>query len=266
MSTLASLTSVASLAHTPVVGLSLASTGADLVPLLAAMRRWCDPRVLARAERPVALILDGLNESQRELARSSGLPYVVASRDPAVLAEAGPAGVYPPDGSSADGARYFPPFIRARLREERGLPPAVLRPDRHWPGRGVLSEEAFETAMACAAVAIADTNAFAERALAWGTPLICDAATAGALGLTDGVNTLVDGDPDAVLGDPRLAARLSWAGRCVWEHRHDAEGLAAELAVRLLPSGPTTGQLQLAALGTPPEAEILNRLRAVELL
>jgi hypothetical protein len=248
-------------AKAPVLGLALGGTGGDLVPLLAALRRWCDPQSLPRAGRPVAVLTDGMPTSQSHPTLTAGVPYAVASRDREVLAGAGGRAVYPPDGASARGARYLPPFVRDRLRAERRLPAAVLRPDRQWPGRGVVPEELMETAVACAAVVVADTPELAERAMAWGTPLVCDTATAAALDLTDGVDVLVDADPQTIIRAAALAARLSWCGRRSWERRHDAEHAAATLACWLLPSAPDVGLRQLAALGTPAQSAIIQRLR-----
>jgi len=59
--------------------------------------------------------------------------------------------------------------------------------------------------------------------------------------------------------DPRLAARLSWAGRLLWEERYDVDRAATALAAALLPAGPQGHQLRLSELGAPSDAHICSR-------
>ena len=173
---------------------------------------------------------------------------------------AGANGMYPPDGASSGDARGVPPFVRERLRRRRGVPAAVLGPDLHWPGRGQLSGELAETAFAVAVAVVAHNVRDATLALAWGTPLVCDAVTALRLGIEDGVHALVDGDPQAIWTDSALAASLSRNGRRKWETEHDAVRAAAELAVRLLPAAENSLIRHAASLGTPPTAAIFDRV------
>jgi hypothetical protein len=249
----------------PVLGLVLQGRGEELIPLLSALRRWCRPVLLRRFEGPVAaLLLDHLPDEE------PNLPWRTVTRDHDVLAVAGERAFWAPDTATSPDAGFVPPFVRARLRAARGLPECpVLGPDRRWLSAQAppVPDELFDTALACAAVAVAHDPTTAERALAWGTPTVCDLRTAEALGVprppdgSDGV-VAVEEDPLALAADPRRAAAFSWRGRRWWEDRHDPASLAARIAIDLLPSTPDAAQLRLAELATPSDAEVRTRLRA----
>lgn len=260
----------------PTLGLALTGSGAPLLPLLAALRSWCRPVSLRSAEdgAPVAVLADHVP------AVEPAVPWAVVSPDPAVVEAAGERGHLTPDGAVDTGVAFVPPFVRERLRAARGLPARpVLRVggDPHrggsatWDGTVTVPADLLDTALAGAAVVVVDTPAPAERALAWGAPLVCPPVVADALGVgaglrdgADAVLVLAD-DPDADLtalaADVRRLARLSWRGRRWWEQRHDPALLAARLAVDLLPSTPLAAQVRLAELGTRSAAHVRDRLR-----
>lgn len=264
----------------PVLGVELSGSGAELVPLLAALRAWCRPVVLRPRNdlRPAALLFDALPAAPPDL------PWAVASRDPAVLAAAGSRGVRAPDGRVPPGAAYVPPFVRSRLRAARGLGgrPVVSWTSAGWAyseRAGLLPDDLVDTALGCAAVAVVDASgaapvsagsagsaeSAAERALAWGAPLVCSPSLCSALRLTPDEHVAVAKTGELttraadLAGDDRESSRLSWRGHRWWEDRHDAARTAAVLALGLLPGTARSAQLRMAELGTPPDAEVRQR-------
>jgi hypothetical protein len=278
-----------------VLGLACDRPADPLAPLLTALSRWCSVRSLPT--RATAWIADsaGLARHRERLAGrplalwwagpAPGPPAplgalgvdsarVVLTADPATMRAAGTRALrIPADGPGRD-ARYMPPMVRARLRRARGLPanpvldcgPTGWR----WPARpGPLPESLHATALACAAVAVVSDAPTLTLALSWGTPAVATADVARELEATAGVH-LLDGDTPRerqgnarlLAEDPRLAARLSWAGRLLWEERHDVERAACTLAATLLPAGPRGHQLRLAELGTPAGAHVRSRIAA----
>ncbi|MCW2694213.1 MAG: hypothetical protein JWM67_2817 [Mycobacterium sp.] len=279
----------------PTLGLAVRAGSTDgLVPLLGALRRWCEPLTLGHegappvavlatslrapvpAALPLAVVVRTVAELDEPLVADA---RVVVSDDPAVVAAARArhrtAVLAPPPAPDMQG-QLIPPFVRERLRRLRGLPAdAVLRGGHgrwFWHGSPEpLADDLVATALGCAAVVIA-TGRDLLGALLWGAPCVTDPATAAELGLTDGGEVLVaasDTDRDALaadlLGDPRRAAALSRAGRSAARDLLDVDTAAARLVVALgLAAGGPRGGLRvvdahLTALDTPPRAHVRAR-------
>ena len=276
----------------PLLGLAVTREPADdLLPLLGRLSRWCRPRlpdpalgpaVAVLATDPLADVPDGVPLAvlvRREQDLEVGcapLAVRILTRDEAVLARAGSRAAWLPLVAQPPGVRHLPPWVRARVRTARGLPeqPVLLlrdgalvwQPTPQEPGQPV-ADVLTGTAMATAAAA-ALTGAAAASALAWGTPLVTDAATAAELGAVDGRDVLVvDGSDEEralassrLAGDDRLAAALSLSGRRLAERRHDLSRTAAELARALLPvASAARGQVALDELDTPAGARVRAR-------
>jgi hypothetical protein len=278
----------------PLLGLALDRRPPEsLVPLLAALYRWCVPSTIdpaapepdavmatvasagrVPAGRPLALWVGSAAEAGSAAARRAA---AVVSDDPAAVDAAGDRGVPAPAGEQAAGRSVVSPFVRARVRWARGLPQtAVLEQTGdgwRWPGLdGPLADDLVATAMACAsAVAVAEPGRLLE-AMAWGAPSVADPGSAERVGAVAGTHVLVGADADErrrlagdLAADRALASRLSWAGRRLVERRHDA-GRAAMRLVELLGLRPTlpegalaSARLQLSLLGTPSDAKIAGR-------
>ena len=269
-----------------VVGLALDGPAEPLAPLLTALSRWCSVKSLPPSATAWVVDQGGLARYRKQLARSplavwltgpapgvGDLPAarVILTGDIRAWREVGTRALsIPVDGPGRD-ARYMPPVVRSRLRRARGLPE---HPVLHcgssgwqWPGRShPLPESLYATALGCAAAAVVTDAATLTLALAWGTPAVTSADIAQELEAAPGVHVLDGETPEErhgkarrIASDPRLAARLSWAGRLLWEERYDVDRAATALAAALLPAGPQGHQLRLAELGAPSDAHICSR-------
>jgi hypothetical protein len=278
----------------PLLGLALERRPPEsLVPLLAALYRWCVPSTLEPGGRAPAAVLATVSSAGRvpagrplalwarsaeEAASAVGArAAAVVAEQPAVAEAAGDRGVVAPAGNHAAGRAPVSPFVRGRLRWARGLPEvAVLEQAEdgwRWPGLpGPLPGDLVATAMACASAVAVTEPARLLEALAWGAPAVADPAAAEQAGAADGTHLLVAADPGerrrlatALAGDRELASRLSWAGRRLVERRHDAGRAAMRLVelLRLRPALPAgafaSARLQLTLFNTPADATVMHR-------
>jgi hypothetical protein len=279
----------------PLLGLALGRRPPEsLVPLLVAASRWCRPVALdPAAGRPAAIVATPAEAedvprllrlalwvgSEEEAATAVGRRAVaiVSDNRPTVEA-AGPRGIFAPPGQEARARRLMPPFLRARLRQARGLPETALLEQTadgwRWAGSPEpLDEDLIATAMASASAVIVREPARLLEALAWGSPCVSDGGSAAAVGGVAGRDLLVAekaGDrrrlASQLAGDAERAASLSWAGRRLVERWHDAGWAALRLVdvlgLRPLPqeSPLVVAALELSLLGALPESRIAARL------
>ena len=181
-------------------------------------------------------------------------------------------------------ARPIGPFVRHRLRRARGLgsAPVGWGSDLGWswaPALGApgvrVDGPAADAAIACAAAVIAVGTAVVP-ALAWSSPTVTDSATARSLDAHDEEHVLVGDDGDQrraqarrLIEDDRLAARLGWAGRLLYERRcTQVEAVRRLLTALALGSGGNLGvrgglDSRLRELGTPRGARIRDRVASM---
>jgi hypothetical protein len=147
------------------------------------------------------------------------------------------------------------PFVRRRWRRRLGLPEEfVVRLDV--TGGPEASEDVVEAALFTCSAAVVGRE-YVALALALGTPVVCDADVAGAIGATDGTHVTVASGAGveeaarALAGDDIEAARLARNGRRLVVDRSTA-------------AAPAPGDRLGAALdelGTPPGHPTAERLR-----
>jgi hypothetical protein len=270
----------------PLLGLLVAPGTADRsAPLVRRLARWCEPRaldvstpavaavlatgpavpglaaVLAERPGPVAVWVD----DERELAAGRAMASeadVVVTPSGAVAPAVGERAVALPAATVETGALApVPPFVRERWRRRCALDPSLVVAVGI-PGATPLPDEAVPTALAVAAAAVV-VGPWLTRALALGTPVVTDAASADRVGAGHGSEVLVLPPADALAaaralaGDPLQAAALSRHARRLVERRFDLGPAATELAARLgLDRAAWTPLVRidfaLAELGTPP--------------
>jgi hypothetical protein len=158
--------------------------------------------------------------------------------------------------------RALAPFLRQRWRNKFVLTVPVEMPDGlRWRQR--------RTFLALCP-ALAATGPVALEALAFGTPLVTDDATAQLLGGTHGLDLLAvrtrEERRDLAIGlgcDHRRAAAIGRAGRRLAEQRHDLSPAASALAHALgFPRRDDLVAAHLADLPTPPLARPFTRAAA----
>ncbi len=158
--------------------------------------------------------------------------------------------------------RSVAPFMRERWRGRFSMQVGVEMPE----GLGWRQRRTFLAL--CPAVVATGTTAL--EAMAFGTPLVSDRATAAALGATDGVHLLVDDDHGrpveqaiALGADHRQGAAIGHAGRRLVEQSHDLSRPADDVA-RALGWTPAGGRLarHLRGLPTPPLSRPITRAEA----
>jgi hypothetical protein len=200
-------------------------------------------------------------------------PDVVLAADRALLdrcATTAPKVLMGPALVQYDEARPYAPYPRDRIRRARGLPEAVVGEvgagELVWDS-SVVDPKFRSTILVTASAVVADRSAVVE-ALAYGAPTVTDPATAAAIGAVPGEHLLVGSDVEqrralaaGLALDMATAARLSWAGRRLFEEAFSVTHLIRRVeraAVR--PAGPAD---RIAAvlddLGTPTEAPIRRR-------
>jgi hypothetical protein len=164
----------------------------------------------------------------------------------------------PPGRGAAASHRPLTPFVRSRWRQRLGFPPGYVASigfdgdgdgDGDSAGDAGLDPDLVPTALTLAAAVAARGRAL-ELALALGTPVVTDRASAAALGLAAGRDALVVDDPadrrdalDVLARDPARCASLSRAGRRAAD-RLDLASVASEVA---------GGLGLLAAVGAGPD-------------
>ncbi len=282
----------------PVLGLLVGEPSpAPLVALVRALSSWFLPRDATWAGEQAAAYLwwrDATQppagvpcavwvETATDLDTGGLLPAVWVGRDEVLP----PTGEVPtvgvPDlvpslsGPAGDPEAAVPvaPFTRARVRRARGLPAQVGQGDDdgwRWGVPGVPVAWDLAATVAGVAPAVVATGGALPLALAWAAPTVTAPLDAARVGAVVDVEVLVASDAAgrqaaaaALAEDPARAARLSWAGRQLFERRlsgwHAARRVALALGSQLDPAGGPLGRLQfrLAELGTPPGAAIRER-------
>lgn len=269
-------------------------TGERIAPLAHRLMRWCDPRAADRAlPRPAARLASSWRAPSLEAALGEGEPplalwvsgggevkaaaallgrcQVVLTDQPELIARLGEAALLVP-GPGLDPRVHRPltPFVRSRWRSRLGFPADFVVDAR--AGSDAVPERLVPTALALAGAAVVDTR-WLDLALALGTPVVTDAASARRAGATSGTEVLVADPGEAgsvaadVAGDLPRAAALGCAGRRLCERRHDLGGAAAELVRRLQVSVPLRSaealvQQRLDEMWAPPDAQVAVRARA----
>ena len=178
-------------------------------------------------------------------------------------------------------ARPVSPFVRRRLRRGRdlGSAPVGWGSELGWswaPALGAngveVDGEAAQASIACAAAVIAVGTAVVP-ALAWAAPTVTDPASAVALGARHEEQVLIGADGQAresqaqrLICDDRLAARLGWAGRLLYERRcTQVDAVRRVLSALALGSTTDLGvrgglEARLGELGTPGDARVRDRV------
>ncbi len=198
--------------------------------------------------------------------------------DPARVEQLGPRGLLAP-AHSVDTERHLAiaPFLRERWRRRLRLP-SPFTVVLGFPSPTGLRPETEATALALASAA-AVRGSSTLVALALGTPVVTDAATAALLGATDGHDVLVAPASNAVevagglAADMVEAARLGREARALVERRHDVGAVArtmlARLGVVLTPPAVPLGSLQLrldelhTPVDAPPEQRAIAACQAL---
>ena len=194
----------------PLLGLALTRRPpAAALPLLVGLHEWCLPATLdpaAGTPRAVLATAEGLHlappgvavafwaEPEDVGSEAFRAATVVVSDNPAVVEAAGARGLTAPTGRYVGNRRPVPPFVRERLRRERGVPSDALL-ERHegdgWsygrPGAmKPLPNDLVETAMGVVAAVIVTEPGWLLRSMAWGAPTVTNAAAAAAVGAVAG--------------------------------------------------------------------------------
>jgi hypothetical protein len=284
----------------PLLGLALTRRPpAAALPLLVALHEWCLPATLdPAAGRPDAVLAtpEGLHLSPPDTrvalwaehdditSEAFRTAAVIISDDEAVVEAAGTRGLRAPTGRHLGKRRPMSPFVRTRLRRERGLARNAVLEQREgeWrfgvPGRAsTIAPELVETAMGTAVAVVVTDPGWLLRSLAWAAPTVTTEAAAEQIGARPDVEVLTGGTAAArvqaaaalALDEPH-ASRLSWRGYRRVE-RLDADRAAVELVDRLglWPEQPTAGptaalptvEVALRLLGTPGDAHVRSRLQ-----
>ncbi len=204
-------------------------------------------------------------------------PSLILSGDQALLdacETTAPKVLITPSTVRYDDARPYAPYPRQRIRRARGLPSAVVGEVGAqrcvWDGH-VVDPKFADTILITASAVISD-QASVLLALGCGAPTVTDPATAEAIGARHDEHVRVGSDHQErqrlaaeLADDMAAAARLSWAGRTLFEQVHSMPHLVARIENAITkPAGPAARISRvLAALGTPDDAPI--RARAARL-
>ncbi|MGI8868717.1 MAG: glycosyltransferase [Mycobacteriales bacterium] len=239
---------------------------------------WADDPVLPPAGAAYAGWLRTAADARTAMA---GAASVLITADPAVADETGALLV--PARTAVPHARPILPAMRARLREQRGLPRRVLAAgeDTTWlwvpvspigEMRAMPIPRALRDTAAATASAVSAVGRALPVALAWGAPTVTDSASAAALGAVPGRDVVIAEAYDARLvaakelaDDPARAATVGYAGRRLMETRHDRrETIRCLLHALRLPTtvhGPGGGwQDTLELLHTPANSPARTRI------
>ena len=277
----------------PLVGI-LASYDDDsaIAPLIVALRSWCRPHALdANLGRPAAYLATSPAAIGLDGALAGPEPVVVIAAEPSLITDdlrSRAAGIIVHDARAADmigdlailwsrdavPAAEHPslsPFVRERWRGRLGLPnPLVVE-------FGGAAPSPFDDVTAPSALAVCSAavvrGPWLVTALALGTAVVTNAASAANIGATASVHVAVAGPHDAravaeeLAADPARAAALGWGGRMLVEERHDLRTVAIEVVSVLgigplrFPDAPLARiDAELDALGTPTASSVANRV------
>lgn len=271
-------------------------TGDRIAPLVRRLASWCDPRApdrslgrasarlasswrapaleqaLADGEPPVALWVSGLAEAEAAPSWVGRCRLIVTDR-PEVAGSLDAVVIPRPALDPADH-RPLTPFVRSRWRARLGLARELVVDVRTGGDgdRAGLPDRLVPTALAVAAAAVVDDH-WIDLALALGTPVVTDAASARRIDATEGIEVMVADAGDvaasarALAGDLPRAAALGRAGRRACERRHDLRTAAAEVAERLGLTGAALDAEHvvlrlLGELWTPADARVASRASA----
>jgi hypothetical protein len=180
-----------------------------------------------------------------------------------------------PDG--AETAVPVAPFVRARIRAARGLDERAIAEHGEgwtWQSQAVDNvDELLDTVLGLASAVVSGLPSDAIRALAWGAPLVTSPETARLIGATDGIQCVVASDQHSrreraaeVASNARLAARMSWHGRMLYEQQHSLQACCEAVlsAVGMRGTwGPSSLTTLLGELGTRPSAHIMDRVKTL---
>jgi glycosyltransferase involved in cell wall biosynthesis len=222
---------------------------------------------MADASTPLAVVVD----------REPGDPSVRAAaleRADVVFAPAGSTVRLPGTARATavlrlpevDPARHrpVPPFVRARWRRRLGFPASLVVGFGFAPETRVAPRTVATVLALASAAAVRGEHTF--LALALGTPVVTDAATAARLGAgAAGAVVIADDDRDAVAraeqlaAEPERCAQLSRLARELIERDHDPEAVAAGLLAGL--DLPLVG----ADAGTPSATVLYSACRELGL-
>ena len=276
----------------PLVGI-LAGHADDsaVAPLIVALRSWCRPYALdPNLGRPAAYLATSPAAIGLEAALAGSEPVVVIAQEPSLVTEhlrSRAAGIVVRDPRAADTigdtailwgrdsvlAAEHPslsPFVRERWRNRLGLAsPLVVEFGATAPSP--IDDITAPSALAVCSAAVV-RGPWLVTALALGTAVVTDAASAANIGATPSVHVAVSGPHDAravaeeLAADPARAAALGWGGRMLVEERHDLGSVAIEI-VSVLGIGPVRFpdaplarfDAELDALGTPVASSVANR-------
>jgi hypothetical protein len=220
---------------------------------------------------PVAVPTAVWVDETADALRSRHLVAAVLSSDPAVTAAAAPKDILvPKELHPFRDVRPVSVNVRTRLRRARGLPDdAVAVCDDvsarfTWCGHE-LDRSLTDTALACAA-AVVVRGSLLRRAMAWGAPIVTDAASNEAVEAVADRHLIVE-DADALgtaqqlANDTVRAAVLSRSARRFYEERFDTSRAVHRLAARLglAAPPPERPRLALTGLGTPITASCVAR-------
>jgi len=234
--------------------LVLPGSSPEFVALVRALGTWCRPlaadpgdgcpaawlassptcpgvAAIATSGRPYAVWVD----DRRALGQAAALspsPRVLVTADPDV--EGTPV-LFPRLGLDLRAYLPFAPVIRQRWRARLGLPSTLIVTALDGPP--ALPDDLLPTAMALASVVVATGPRLAE-ALAWAAPCATDAASAAALGASDGEVAIgarqgLEALAAKVAADAGRAAALSGSGRRLVERRADRHRPAQQVAEAL---------------------------------
>ena len=263
-----------------------------LRPLLVEVRRQCPVTAFDPADRPHAVLVDARAELPDEVAAQRLVRWAgsaeeaagavddervlaVLATDAGVVRAAGPLGILVPTLGPLDGdVRPVPPHVRGRLTASRGLPSHAIvdcSGGRVTWDREELEAASIDTALAAAAVVIADDPALLLRALAWAAPCVATVAAARALGVAHDVEVVAPDDGRVreaaieLAHDVHRAARLSVTGRRWFERAADVGWAANLLVARIgfVRPGPQRLDQLYAQLGSSSGARSYQRAAAL---
>ncbi len=275
----------------PTLGLVAGHEDAEsIVPLLVALRAWCTPVALSPGVVPVALLATSPTAIGLSAALAGRMAVGVIVDEPDQLTDTvvhqataiivsderlaheigDTAIVWPREALHASQHPSLSPFVRQRWRARLGLPrDFVIEIGTRAPT--TLDESLVAAALATCSAAVVHGPQLV-TALALGTPVVTDAASAAHIGATPFVHVGVAEPPAApgiareLAADPARAAALGWGGRLLVEERFDLATVASELvdALDLGPASFAAAPLahldaELAALGTPTGSPVTNR-------
>ena len=263
----------------------------DVVPLLVALRAWCAPETPGPGVEPRAFLALSPRAIGLEAALSGSLPVAVivdeasaltdslvarattvVVRDDAIARDVGDSAiVWRPEAVTAGLHPSLSPFLRQRWRERLGLPSEFIVEIGTSNPTHTGDDDLARSALAvCSAAVVRGPHLV--TALALGTAVVTDGASAERIGATPSVHLAVADSnharptADQLGADHPRAAALGWGGRLLVEARFDLASVAFEVA-DALGIGPTPFPIaplarldaELAALGTASSSGVSNR-------